>query len=117
MIIIIQVRVKGQIKPVKSSFYDDIIRLPDIINKVNMIQASVMNTLEEVQGYLASWKTYKNLWKFNKKETSEKFLERSPSCVDFDEKLLFYYNLERQIKEREQEKSFQCLQVNLISNI
>ena len=31
---IVQVRVKGEIKPVQPSFYDDIIRLPDILEKV-----------------------------------------------------------------------------------
>ena len=105
-----EVRVKGEIKPVQPSFYDDIIRLPDIIEKVGLVQESIVKTLEEVQSYLGSWKFYKNLWKFNKKETCEKFLERNPSCVDFDEKLLYYSLLERQIKEREQQKVFQCLE-------
>ena len=38
-----QVRVKGEIKPVQPSFYDDIIRLPDIIEKV--LQAKRPNML------------------------------------------------------------------------
>ena len=58
-----------------------------------------MRTLEEVQSYLGSWKFYKNLWKFNKAETCERFLERGPSCVDFDEKLLYYSLLERQVRK------------------
>ena len=72
-----------------------------------------MRTLEEVQSYLGSWKFYKNLWKFNKAETCERFLERGPSCVDFDEKLLYYSLLERQVKEREDHKVFQCLETYL----
>ena len=106
-----QVRVKGEIKPVQPSFYDDIIRLPDIIEKVQtsklsnmlppkvgLVQERTVRTLEEVQSYLGSWKFYKNLWKFNKAETCERFLERGPSCVDFDEKLLYYSLLERQVR-------------------
>ena len=34
LINVVQVRVKGEIKPVQPSFYDDIIRLPDILEKV-----------------------------------------------------------------------------------
>ena len=37
-----QVRVKGEIKPVQPSFYDDIIRLPDIIEKVKTSKVSNM---------------------------------------------------------------------------
>ena len=108
-----EVRVKGEIKPVQPSFYDDIIRLPDIIEKVGAVQERIVHTLEEVQSYLGSWKSYKNLWKFDKSETCQKFLERTPSCVDFDEKLLYYSLLERQVKEREDTKVFQCLQTYL----
>ena len=32
-------------------------------------------------------------------EALPKFLERRPSCVDFDEKLLYYSLLERQVRE------------------
>ena len=99
-----EVRVKGEIKPIQPSFFDDIIQLPEVIEKVALVQNSIVHTLDEVQSYLATWKTYKNLWKFNKQETCDKFLERTPSCVDFDEKLLYYSLLERQIREREQHK-------------
>ena len=67
-----EVRVKGEIKPVRPSFFDDLIRLPDIVDKVTLVQNSLVKTLEDVQSYLGSWKTYKNLWKFNKAETCSK---------------------------------------------
>ena len=108
-----EVRVKGEIKPVRPSFFDDLIRLPEIVDKVSLVQTSLVKTLEDVQSYLGSWKTYKNLWKFNKRETCDKFLERRPSCVDFDEKLLYYSLLERQVREREQNRVFSCLEAFL----
>ena len=67
-----EVRVKGEIKPVRPSFFDDLIRLPDIVDKVTLVQNSLVKTLEDVQSYLGSWKTYRNLWKFNKEETCSK---------------------------------------------
>ena len=63
------VRVKNEIRPIQPSFYDDIIRLPEIIEKVDIVQASIVNSLENVQTYLSSWKKMKNLWKFDKKNT------------------------------------------------
>ena len=108
-----EVRVKGEIKPIRPSFYDDIIGQPEVMDNVGFVQASLVGSLESIQSYLGSWKTYKNLWKFNKQETCNKFLERTPSCVDFDEKLLYYSLLERQVREREQSKVFLCLQVYL----
>ena len=108
------VRVKDEIRPIQPSFYDDIIRLPEIIENVEVVQNSIVTTLENVQQYLASWKKMKNLWKFDKKNTCEKFLERLPSCVDFDAKLLYYSLLERQIREREIISNFKCAQLSLI---
>ena len=108
-----EVRVKGEIKPVRPSFFDDLISLPEMIEKVGVVQNSLVKTLEDIQSYLGSWKTYKNLWRFNKQETCDKFLERTPSCMDFDEKLLYYSLLERQVKEREDQKLFKCLQLYL----
>ena len=107
------VRVKDNIRPIQPSFYDDIIRLPEIIENVEVVQNSIVTTLENIQQYLSSWKKLKNLWKFDKKNTCDKFLERSPSCVDFDAKLLYYSLLERQIREREIISNFKCAQLSL----
>ena len=109
-----EARVQEIIRPVRPSFYEDIVCIPEIISKVELVQNSILGILDQVQTYLATWKKYKNLWKFDKKNTCGKFLERNPSCVDFDEKLLIYSLLERQIKWRERQISFQCMQVSLL---
>ena len=112
-IFVIEARVKGEIRPVRPSFYDDVVRIPQIIEKVHGVQNSIVETLENVQSYLSSWKKYRNLWKFDKTNTCSKFLERLPSCVDFDAKLLYYSLLERQIAQREDTTNYNCLQVAL----
>ena len=112
-IFVIEARVKGEIRPVRPSFYDDIVRIPQIIEKVHSVQNSIVESLENVQSYLSSWKKYRNLWKFDKTNTCSKFLERQPSCVDFDAKLLYYSLLERQIAQRENTTNFNCLQITL----
>ena len=108
-----EARVKGKIRPIHPSFFDDIIRIPDIIERVEKVQQSIVSSLENVKIYLSSWRSFKNLWKFDKNNTCIKFLERTPSCVDFDAKLLFYSLLERQIQEREFISNFKCIQLSL----
>ena len=93
-----KVRVPKLVRPLCTSFYDDIIRLPSIISKVKGIQESILVMLKNIDSYLLKWKGYRTLWKFNKQQTCQKFLTTSPTCVDFDEKLLFYYNLHRTIR-------------------
>ena len=106
-------RVKGEIRPTQPSFFEDIVRIPEIIEKVNLVQNSIVESLEHVKVYLGSWKKYKNLWKYDKKSTCNKFLERLPSCVDFDAKLLYYSLLERQIEDREFTSNFKCIELSL----
>ena len=106
-------RVKGEIRPIQPSFFEDIVRIPEIIEKVDLVQNSTVKSLEEIQLYLSSWKKYKNLWKYDKKSTCNKFLERLPSCVDFDAKLLYYSLLERQIEDREFTSNFKCIELSL----
>ena len=36
------------------------------------------------------WRRYRNLWKYDKQQTCEKFVSRQPSLVAWDDKFLFY---------------------------
>ncbi len=63
--------------------------------------------------YLNEWKGYRSVWRYNKDMTCAKFLKLSPTCVDFDEKLLFYYNLRRTIESALDVKDFRCVRLQL----
>lgn len=39
---------------------------------------------------IAKWKKYRALWKLEKSVVIEKFSSKSPSCVAYDDKILFY---------------------------
>ena len=45
--------------------------------------------------------------------TCAKFVKQSPTCVDFDEKLLFYYNMRRAIESALDVKDFRCIRLQL----
>ncbi|XP_071749938.1 dynein axonemal heavy chain 10 [Lepeophtheirus salmonis] len=107
------ISVDGEIKPLRSSMHDEIIRIPSIIDRVTHIQSLIVNILKESDNYLVSWKSYRTLWKFNKQQTCENFGRTIPTCVDFDEKLLFYYNLNRSIRNKEDHKDFKVMRLGL----
>jgi hypothetical protein len=72
--------VYGQLEPVVPSFYDEIIILPAVVQKVDFIQASLRDILKLIFNYLREWKNYRTLWKYDKQMTCLKFLNGIPTC-------------------------------------
>ncbi len=59
------------------------------------------------------WKSFRNLWLYSKESTCRRFLSKSPTCVDFDEKLLFHYNTQRQLMDKPDAREFTSVRLNL----
>ena len=59
------------------------------------------------------WRSFRNLWLYSKSATCSRFLSKSPTCVDFDEKLLFHYNTQRQLMDKPDSKEFMSIRLNL----
>ena len=72
--------IHGQLEPVVPSFYDEIIILPAVVQKVESIQSSLMDILKMIFNYLSEWKSYRTVWKFDKQMTCAQFLVGSPTC-------------------------------------
>ena len=107
------VYITGYIDRVLPSFYEDISCLPEIVKKVEVIQNTLVDILKMMFTYLNEWKGYRSIWRYDKDMTCAKFLKLSPTCVDFDEKLLFYYNLRRAIESAVDVKDFRCIRMQL----
>jgi dynein heavy chain len=107
------VYIQGYLERVLPSFYDEIACLPEIVHKVEVIQNTLIDILKMMFNYLNEWKGYRSVWRFNKDMTCDKFLKLSPTCVDFDEKLLFYYNLRRTIESAVDVRDFRCVRLQL----
>ena len=95
------------------TFYDDIVCLPAVKNKISMIQSRLTATMGSVHAYLLEWKNFRNLWQFAKKDTCTKFISTLPTCVGFDEKLLYYYNINRLLSAKPNVKVFKCMLLDL----
>ncbi len=107
------VYITGHLDRVLPSFYDEVSRLPTIVQKVEVIQNSLIDILKMMFSYLNEWKGYRSVWRYNKEMTCAKFVEQLPTCVDFDEKLLFYYNMRRAIESALDVKDFRCIRLQL----
>lgn len=107
------VYITGHLDRVLPSFYDEVSGLPTIVQKVEIIQNSLIDILKMMFTYLNEWKAYRSVWRFNKDMTCAKFVKQLPTCVDFDEKLLFYYNMRRTIESALDVKDFRCIRLQL----
>ena len=103
----------GHLDRVLPSFYDEIASLPEIVHQVEVIQNSLIDILKMMFSYLNEWKGYRSVWRYSKEMTCAKFVKQSPTCVDFDEKLLFYYNMRRGIESALDVKDFRCIRLQL----
>ena len=72
--------IHGQLEQVVPSFYDEIIILPEVVQKVESIQQSLMDILKMIFNYLSEWKSYRTVWKYDKQMTCAQFLVGSPTC-------------------------------------
>ena len=94
-------------------FYDDIVCLPAIKKKISTIQNQLTSIMGAIHTYLLEWKSFRNLWQFSKQDTCAKFISTLPSCVGFDEKLLYYYNVNRLLSAKPYVKLFKCMMLDL----
>ncbi|XP_030756931.1 dynein heavy chain 10, axonemal [Sitophilus oryzae] len=84
------------------SFFDDVIKVPDINDAVQKLQESAHKTITTVHKYLQRWKRYKMLWTFDKETTCEKFMATCIKLETYDEKFMFYKEIaENMIKYRD----------------
>jgi hypothetical protein len=95
------------------SFYDDIVCLSAVKKKITSIQNILTSIMASVHIYLLEWKNFRNLWQFSKRLTCDKFIATLPTCVGFDEKLLYYYNAHRLLSSKPNLKLFNCIKLDL----
>ena len=74
------IHIHGQLEEIAPSFYDEIIILPVVVEKVESIQTALLDILKMVFNYLGEWKSYRTVWKYNKQMTCAQFLSGSPTC-------------------------------------
>ncbi|KAJ2996626.1 Dynein heavy chain 10, axonemal [Globomyces sp. JEL0801] len=80
------------------TFHADLILNSSIISLINSLSMSINRTFSDVHKWIDSWRKYRPLWKVDKLVTLEKFAQKKPTPVDYDEKLMFYSKLAKDVE-------------------
>nr|XP_026696380.1 dynein heavy chain 10, axonemal isoform X1 [Ciona intestinalis]XP_026696381.1 dynein heavy chain 10, axonemal isoform X2 [Ciona intestinalis] len=107
---------EGQDEPVLITFYQDIAPNPRIAELFTSISSNMQKILSNLTKFLGQpkWKRYRALWKLEKTIVMEKFAAKNPSCVAYDDKLLFYSKIAEDVFLQATPKDEQCLKLNLV---
>ncbi|KAJ3224095.1 Dynein heavy chain 10, axonemal [Clydaea vesicula] len=93
-------KVSEEDDPVIFSFLTDILSNQSIISTINQLNSTINKTFSNLSKWLDSWRKYKPLWKVDKVITLDKFAQKKPSVVLFDEKLTFYSKLAKDVESQ-----------------
>ncbi|XP_077995609.1 dynein axonemal heavy chain 10-like isoform X2 [Glandiceps talaboti] len=105
--------VEGEDEPVTFSFFTDISADPVVVDLVINNSSNIQKTLSTMTKYLNKWKRYRPLWKLDKTIMLDKFAQKKPSCVSYDEKLQFYSNLAIEVGNQAMIKDQECIRLHL----
>ena len=83
-------KIPGEDEPYLFTFFSDISTNPEVIDLVQMVQGNMKTTLTNLTRYLIRWKKYRNIWKVDKTAAVEKWFQKEPSVVSFDDRLQYY---------------------------
>lgn len=86
-------QVDGEEELIIFSYFSDLWQNPQINESAHIVSQTIQELLYSVEQYLQDWKYYRLLWERNKDITTRKFAAKNPSCVMYDNKLQFFYNL------------------------
>ena len=96
-------------EPYIFTFHSDILPLPSVTEVCLQIMDNLQKMLLNCIRIAARWRKYKPIWKLDKALVSEKFANKAPSCIDYDNKLQFYTKLVKDvalINNEEQQQAF-----------
>ncbi|RKP21444.1 hypothetical protein ROZALSC1DRAFT_11414, partial [Rozella allomycis CSF55] len=85
-------------EPFIFSYYSDVVANANIVAIMVQINQALTRTFNGLVKYLDSWRRYRPLWKVDKTITLEKFAQKKPSFISYDEKLVFYFKLAKDVE-------------------
>ncbi|KAF7265371.1 hypothetical protein GWI33_021219 [Rhynchophorus ferrugineus] len=95
------------------SFYDEIMKVPDISEAVQKVQEVAHKAITNVHRYLQHWKRYKMLWSFDKESTCQKFMQGSITLETYDEKFMFYKEIAQNVTNYRDYVDLDSIRINL----
>lgn len=106
-------QVDGEEELIIFSYFSDLWQNPQINESAHMVSQTIQELLYSVEQYLQDWKYYRLLWERNKDITTAKFAAKNPSCVMYDNKLQFFYNLYLEATREPLSKHIKVIHLNL----
>ncbi|XP_065190514.1 dynein axonemal heavy chain 10-like [Sycon ciliatum] len=82
--------VEGQDEPETFSFLTSVQENDTILQIAQAVVVRINDCLKEAGRQLSYWRRFRPLWKSEKGANMERFTAKKPSCVAYDDKLLFY---------------------------
>ncbi|XP_015836813.2 dynein axonemal heavy chain 10 [Tribolium castaneum] len=95
------------------SFYDDVLKVPDIGDVLQKLQDIAQKSILEVHKHLQKWRRYRNIWCYDKVVTCEKFIEKNNQLSKYDDKFMFYADILKDMKNHEDYFDIMCIRLNL----
>ncbi|KAJ3359470.1 Dynein heavy chain 10, axonemal, partial [Kappamyces sp. JEL0680] len=93
------------------TFYSDLITNNTILALVNSLSTNINRTFGEINKWVDVWRKYRPLWKVDKVVTLEKFAQKKPTPVHYDEKLMFYAKLAKDVEGQVATKDIDFIRV------
>ncbi|TPX54389.1 hypothetical protein PhCBS80983_g05954 [Powellomyces hirtus] len=97
--------------PVVYSFHSDVVANQNIITMISALNSTITKTFGNLNTWLESWRKYRPLWKVDKVITLEKFAQKKPSVISYDDKLAFYSKLATDVENHASSKDIDFIRV------
>ncbi|KAJ3144485.1 Dynein heavy chain 10, axonemal [Geranomyces variabilis] len=97
--------------PVVFSFHSDVVANQNIITMIGALNGTITKTFGSLNTWLETWRKYRPLWKVDKVITLEKFAQKKPSVISYDDKLAFYSKLATDVENQPSTKDIDFIRI------
>jgi dynein heavy chain len=104
-------KVSDEDEMVVFTYHSDLVLNPNIIGLVNQLSVSINKSFTEIHKWIDVWRKYRPLWKVDKVVTLEKFALKRPTPIHYDEKLMFYAKLAKDVESQNAMKDIDFVRV------
>ncbi|XP_060580911.1 dynein axonemal heavy chain 10-like isoform X1 [Ruditapes philippinarum] len=104
-------KVEGEDELYQFTFFTDISVNNETIDTVQTIHYNIKNTLTNMQRYLNRWKKYRSIWKVDKQALADRWFQKDPTVVSFDNKLQYYFKTIDEVETIPVVKDQECIRL------
>ncbi|XP_014864164.1 PREDICTED: dynein heavy chain 5, axonemal [Poecilia mexicana] len=79
------------------NYYKSVSENKEIVKLVSVLSSSITSTKKEVEAALDRFSGYHHIWRKDREDTLQKFIQGSPFLSDFESQIIFYRDLELKI--------------------